>query len=98
VGIEFLAATTNGIDVQSGDACDGRVAAVADLFGLNGRDPATLLFIEALEEQIHLLMQLLFGVIQVAQTKRALAQMKRVVVHDGLSATKMSAAEHVVCS
>jgi hypothetical protein len=47
----------NGIDVQAGDAGDGRVAAIADLLGLQARDPAPLLFVQPMEEQVHLLMQ-----------------------------------------
>src|SRR6266849_7667101 len=83
-GIQFFTAAANGIDVQAGDAGDDRVAAIADLLGLKARDPAALLFVEPLEEQVHLFMQQSLGVIRVAETSRALALMNRVVVHDGL--------------
>jgi len=96
-GIQFFAPAANGIDVQAGDACDGRVAAIADLLRLKARDPATLLFVEPLEKQVHLFMQESVGVIGVAHTSRALAHMHPVLVHDGLR-NQVSAADPVVCS
>jgi hypothetical protein len=92
VGIEFLAATADGVDMQAGDAGHDNVAAVADLLGLQTSDPAALLFIESVEKQIHLAVQRAFGAIIPRNTSGALTLMNGVVVHDGFS-EKVLAAE-----
>jgi hypothetical protein len=49
--------------VQAGDAGDDRVAAMADLLGLKAGDPTALLFVESLEQQVHLLVQEPIGMV-----------------------------------
>jgi hypothetical protein len=97
-GIEFLAAAANGIDVQSGDACDGGIAAMADFLGFEAGYPATLLFIKPLKEQIHLFVQLSFRMVRAVETSGALALMNWGIVHDWLSVTVLSAVKHAFCS
>ena len=58
---EFLAATSDRIDVQAGDEAEEAVAAVADFQGLQGHVPPTLLLVEATKKQVHAPMQFLFG-------------------------------------
>ena len=52
VGVEFLTAAAAGIDMQARDEGHEGVAAVADLLGLQGGEPAALLLIEAAEQQV----------------------------------------------
>jgi hypothetical protein len=82
VGIEFFAPAADGIDVQTGDAGEKDVAAVPQLLGLEGREPASLLLIQAAEEQIHLGVELPLRVVLPSETSRALALMNVVVGHD----------------
>jgi hypothetical protein len=49
VGVEFLTAASDGIDVEAGNLGEQGVAAVADLLGLQGGQPAALLFVQAAE-------------------------------------------------
>jgi hypothetical protein len=58
---EFLAAASDRIDVKAGNAGKEAVAAVADLDGLQGDVPASLLLVETAEEQVHASMQFLLG-------------------------------------
>ena len=85
VGIEFLAAAADGIDVQAEDEGDAAVAAVAELAGLQGGEPAALLLVQAAEEQVHLAMQLLVGMIGTGNAVGALTLVKVDVGHDKLS-------------
>ena len=52
VGVEFLTAAAAGIDMQARDEGHEGVAAVADLLGLQGGEPAALPPIEAAEQQV----------------------------------------------
>ena len=61
-GVEFLPSAADGIDVQASDKGDAGVAAVAELVGLQGGQPAALLLVETAEQQVHAGMQLLVGV------------------------------------
>ena len=68
--------------MQSGDACHGSVTAVTDFLGLDGGDPAALLFIETLEEEIHLFVESSLRVVRPLEVVGTLALMKGAVVHD----------------
>jgi len=52
-GVEFLAAAADGIDVQAEDEGDAGVAAVAELAGLQGGEPAALLLVQAAGQEVH---------------------------------------------
>ena len=75
--------------MQAGDAGDGPVPAVPELGTLDGGVPAPLLLIEPTEQQIHLLVDLLAGVVFLAEAIEALALMDfllghRLTLRDGL--------------
>jgi hypothetical protein len=82
IRIQFLAATANGIDVQPGDERDPGVAAMANFLGFEGGHPAALLFIESVQQEIELVMQLAVGVVLAAGTGGTLTAMNRIVIHD----------------
>jgi hypothetical protein len=75
VGVEFLASAADGINVEANDLGEEDVAAVTDLLGLQGSEPAALLLVEAAEEQVHLPVELPVGVRSVNKTSRAAALM-----------------------
>ena len=82
VGVEFLPAAADGIDVQADDEGNQGVAAVAELLGLQGGDPAPLLLVQAAEEQVHLAMQFPVGMVATGNAGRTLALVQRDVGHD----------------
>jgi hypothetical protein len=84
-GVEFLAAAADGIDVPAEDEGDARVAAVAELAGLEGGELAALLLVQAAGEEVHLLMQPTVGVIGLAEAVGALARVDDAVSHDDIS-------------
>jgi hypothetical protein len=69
------------MDVLRVQATHTTIAVLAEHFFREARDPAALLFVESLEEQVQLFMQPLLGEIGITETNRALALMNRVVVH-----------------
>jgi hypothetical protein len=58
---EFLASTLNRFRIHAGDLRQQLVSLRADPIGLQGYIPATLLFIQATEQEVHLAMQDLVG-------------------------------------
>src|SRR5262249_41045283 len=87
VGIEFLAAAADGIDVQAGDGGQQSVAAVAGFLGFQGGQPASLLLIEATHQEIDLVVELSVGMALPASARGTLALMDRTVGHDQSSGT-----------
>jgi hypothetical protein len=85
-GVELLSSPADGIDVQAGDLCEQGVAAVTDLLGLQGCQPATLLLIEAAHQEVDLGVPVAVGVIQAGLAVGALALVNRGVRHDKTSA------------
>jgi hypothetical protein len=71
--------------VQTRDARHHGIAAVAELLGLEGGDPAALLLVEAAAEEIHLVVDLLLGVVCTRPTVGALALMNIASGHNGSS-------------
>jgi hypothetical protein len=71
--------------VQAEDEGDAGVAAVAELAGLQGGEPAALLLVQAAGEEVHLVMQPAVGVIALAEAVGALARVNDAVSHDDLS-------------
>ena len=63
LGIQLLAAASNGIDVQAGDEGEQGIPALAGLLGLQGSKPAALLLVEAAHEKVDLVVQLAVGMI-----------------------------------
>src|SRR5262249_44979425 len=57
LGVEFLPAAADGIDVQAGDLRQQGVAAVADVLGLQGGQPAALLLVQAAHQQVDVVVQ-----------------------------------------
>jgi hypothetical protein len=66
LGVEFLAAASDGIDMQAGDEGKQGIAAVAGFLGLQGSEPAALLLIEATHQEVDLVVELPVGVIVAA--------------------------------
>jgi hypothetical protein len=56
--IQLTPSTADGFHIHPGDLRQQCITAMADLFGLQGHEPATLLFVQAAEKYIHLMMQL----------------------------------------
>jgi hypothetical protein len=61
--------------VQTGDARHHSIAAVPELRGLEGGEPAALLLVKAAAQEIHLMVELLLGVVRTRPTIGALALM-----------------------
>jgi hypothetical protein len=61
VVLEFLSPTLNRFGIHSGDLSQELISMRTDPIGLHSHIPATLLFIQATEQQIHLPMQGLVG-------------------------------------
>ena len=74
-GGEFFPAPADGIDVQSGDQGDEPIPAMPDLGRLDGGVPAALLLIEPTEQQGHLPVDLLVGMIPRVEAVGTLALM-----------------------
>lgn len=77
--LQFPASASNGLDVHAGDQRQEPVAAVTDALGLQGHQPASLLFIEPAEQEVESEVELPIRVIPAPQAIRALAL---VDVHD----------------
>lgn len=75
MSLQFLPSAADGIDVQAGDARHHGIAAVAALLGLEGSEPPALLLVEAAAQEIHLVVDLLLGVVRPRPTVGALALM-----------------------
>jgi hypothetical protein len=86
VGVKFLAAAADGIDVQAGNEREERVTAVAGLLGLQGGEPAALLLVEAAEEEVDLVVEFAQGVILRTLAVRAGTRVNHTVGHDESSA------------
>jgi hypothetical protein len=86
VVVEFFTSAADGIDVQAGDEGQQRIAAVSDLLGLQGGEPASLLLVEAAQEQVHVPMEGLVGVVRASDAIGALADVNGEISHDGSSA------------
>src|SRR5581483_9150615 len=95
VVVAFRAAAADGIDVQAGDAGEQRIAAVPDLLGLQGGEPASLLFIEAAQEQVHVPMEGVVGVLGIRSALGTLAGVNSAICHDGSSVIDSPARESV---
>jgi hypothetical protein len=54
--IQLAPSTADGFHIHPGDLRQQGITAMADLFGLQGHEPPTLLFVQAVEQQIHLMM------------------------------------------
>jgi hypothetical protein len=63
LGIEFSSTATDGIDMHSCDLGHQGCTTMPQLLGLQGRIPATLLFIQPAEQQVHLMVQFLVWMI-----------------------------------
>jgi hypothetical protein len=87
IGIQLLAAASDGIDVQAGDEGEQGITAVAGLLGLQGSKPAALLLVEAAHEKVDLVVQLAVGMILPALAERAGTRMNNSVRHDESSGT-----------
>jgi hypothetical protein len=74
--------------MEAGDEGEQGVAAVADLLGLQGGEPAPLLLIEAAHHEVHLVVQLPVAVLVAGLAVGALTRMNRDVRHDGTSAAE----------
>jgi hypothetical protein len=72
--------------VEAGDPGEQGIAAVADLLGLQGGEPAPLLLVQAAHQEVEVGVPLPVGVIAAASTGGALALMNRSVRHDETSA------------
>lgn len=55
--VQFLSPAANGIDVQAGDLGHPGGSTMPQLLGFQGHIPASLLFIQTTEKQIHLVME-----------------------------------------
>jgi hypothetical protein len=84
--VEFFAAAADGIDVQAGDEGDEGVAAVAEAFGFEGRQPAALLFVQAREDKDEALVVLALEEVGTGEAIGALAATNLDVGHDTTSA------------
>jgi len=56
--IQLSSSPADGFDIQAGDLRKEHIATVTHLFGLQGYVPTPLLFIQAAEKQVHLMMKL----------------------------------------
>ena len=69
-----LASAPDGFLVHTGNLGQQAVAAVPNPVGFYGHIPAALRFVEATEQQIHLLVQHPFGMVAFLKAARALAE------------------------
>jgi len=73
--IQLTPSTADGFHIHPGDLRQQRITTMADLLGLQGHKPATLLFVQATEKYIHLMMQLSVRMIRRLQAVATLAGM-----------------------
>jgi hypothetical protein len=71
--------------MESRDQSQKGVAAVPDLGGFQGGEPAALLFVQAAHEQIDVMMAETFGMVLARQAARALTNVDGNVGHDATS-------------
>jgi len=71
---QFFTSTPDRLFVEASDLGKEEVTAMADAVGLKGDIPAALLFVQAAEQQIDLLMVCPFGVLASLATRRTLTQ------------------------
>ena len=88
VGIKFFAAAADRIGVEAGDLSEPRIAAVADLLGLQGSEPAALLFVEAAENEVRVAVEQAFGMIVIRDAGGTLAFVNGGCGHCGPSVVK----------
>jgi len=74
-GIQLAPSPADGFHIHPGDLRQQGITAMADLFGLQGHEPSTLLFVQAAEQHIHLMMQLSVRMIRRLQAVATLAGM-----------------------
>jgi hypothetical protein len=91
---EFVAAATDGIDVQAGDEREEGIAAGADLGRLDGGVPATLLFVEATEQEVHVGVEVLVGMRLRELARGALAPVNLTGRHGGTPCSKGERRSH----
>jgi hypothetical protein len=82
IGIQLLAAASDGIDVQAGDEGEQGIAAVAGFLGLQGHKPAALLLVQAAHQEVDLVVELAVRVLLAAPAVGASTRMNRAVGHD----------------
>jgi hypothetical protein len=56
--IQFASPTPDGLRIQAGNECQEAIATVTHLLGLQGDVPAALLFVQAAQKDVHLMMDL----------------------------------------
>ena len=88
-GRQFLPSPADRIDVQAREPGDEPIPAVPEPGTLDGGVPAPLLLIEPTEQEVHLLMDFLVGMVFLAKAVGALALMDfllghRLTLRDGL--------------
>ena len=88
---QLFPAPADGIDVQTGEPGNEPVPAVPEPGTLDSGVPAPLLLIETTEQQIHLLVDLLVGVVFLPEAIGALAVMD-VLLRHGLTLRDRSSA------
>jgi hypothetical protein len=77
VQIQFLSAPADRLDVHPGDLRQQRVAAMADLHRFQRHVPSPLLLIQTTQQQVHLSMNRLVGMILRLLTDWTLTDVKR---------------------
>jgi hypothetical protein len=82
IGVAFLAATSDGIDVPAGNECEQGIATVAGLVGLQGSEAAALLLVQAAHQEVNLMVQLSIRVIGPALAEGASTRVNDAVGHD----------------
>jgi hypothetical protein len=80
-GRQFFPSPADGIDVQARDPGDEPIPTVPELGTLDGGVPTSLLLIEPTEQEIHLPVDLLVGMMIQAQAVGALALMDFLLGH-----------------
>jgi hypothetical protein len=78
---QLLPTPPDGVDVQPGEEGDEPIAAVPELVTLDGGVPAALLLIEPTEQQVHLAMEVLGGMVCGTEAIGALTAMDVLLRH-----------------
>jgi len=82
VGIEFFASASDGIGMHSRDLREQNVATMSDRLGFESSKPSSLLFVEATEKQVDVVMDMAFGMVLTSDAGHALALVNRDLGHD----------------
>ena len=80
-GRQFFPSPADGIDVQAGEPGDEPIPALPEPGTLDGGVPASLLLIEPTEQQVHLLVDFLVGMVFLAEALGANAFMDFLLRH-----------------